>query len=55
MSSSQQNKNLHNLLKAEEDANQMIREAKNYRTKIYKDIETQVDLYNLFLLSDISI
>ena len=49
MTSSQQNKNLHSLLKAEEDANQMIRDAKNQRTKIYKDIENQVILYIYFI------
>ena len=42
MSSSHQNKNLQRLLKAEENANQLIRDAKSQRTKIYKDIEAQV-------------
>ena len=42
MSSGRQNENLQRLLKAEENANRLIRDAKNHRTKIYKDIEAEV-------------
>ena len=42
MNSNQQNQNLQRLLKAEEEANKQIRNAKNQRTKIYKEIEIEV-------------